>query len=298
MGVKNEAAEARNQTYGDLRNIYSSKVFPSDENILRVREDQKALEVWLAAASNVVHKGDLQVDKETPPSFKQKLQATVRSLSQQPGSVNGKAVAAGFNFGFDKYLGESAILPSPEHVDHLAQQLAIIDKICRELYSANILALESVGRETFEETGSEQQKGKEEPVRRNKRRPNKEDAAARPVRGAAAAGHVAQTGEFYSKQRFTFVFKARPDAFVEALNRLAAMELFVVVAETEFRKTADSLTRREAGKKNAKEGAASDKGPAVDLATVPHAERIVTDPELEPPVSVKLDIDVFSFEGV
>lgn len=299
MGVKNDAAEARNQTYGDLRNIYSAKVFPSDANIARVKEDQRALEQWLAAASNVVHKGDLQVEKETPPSFKQKLQATVRSLSQQPGALNGKVVAAGFNFGFDKYLGESASLPSQEHVDHLTQQLAIIEKICKELYAAKISALESVERETFEETGAEQPKGKDEPVRRNKRRPNKDDApAVRPARGAGAPHVAAQAGEYFSKQRFTFVFKARPDAFVEALNRLAAMELFVVVAETEFRKTEDSLARHEAGKKGTKEGAASAKGPAVDLATVPHAERIATDPELEPPVSVKLDIDVFSFEGV
>ena len=294
MGTKNDAAEARNQAYKELQDIYSSKVFPSDTNIVSVGRDKQTLEMWLGTASNLVHKGDLHVEKETPPSFKQKLQSTVRSLSAHPGSVNGKVVAAGFNFGFDKYLGESASLPMPEHVDHLTQQLTIIEMICKELYAAKILVLEKVERETFEEQGATQ-KTPESTGNSKKHRPRKDSAA--PVAKASVASQPRQTGEFFSKQRFTFAFKARPDAFVEALNRLAAMDLFVVVAETEFRKTDDLLTKRETKKKD-KEDAAAGTVAAADPATVPHAERIVTDPELEPPVSVKLDIDVFSFEGV
>ena len=290
MGAKNEAAEARNEAYKALQGIYGSKVFPSDENIARVKQDEKALEGWLVAASNLVHKGDLAVEKETPPSFKQKLQKTVRSLSAVPGAINGKMVASGFNFGFDKYLGESDSLPDKEHVWRLTQQLAMIEKICKELYAAKIMALERVERETFEDQTSAL-KTQEESGRGNKRR-HRDEPAARTTK-VAVAGQSGQTSGYYSKQRFTFAFKARPDAFVEALNRLAAMDLFVVVAETEFRKADDPLTKREAKKKD-KEATAA----VVDPATIPHAERIVTDPELDPPVSVKLDIDVFSFEGV
>ena len=213
-------------------------------------------------------------------------------MSTHPGSINGKVVASGFNFGFDKYLGESASLPMQEHVDHLTQQLTIIEMICKELYAAKILALEKVERETFEEQGAAQ-KTPEETGRNNKRRPRKESAA----KASVVSSQPKQAGDLFSKQRFTFVFKARPDAFVDALNRLAAMDLFVVVAETEFRKTEDPLTKREA-KKTDKEDKAPGAVAAADPATIPHAERIVTDPDLEPPVSVKLDIDVFSFEGV
>ena len=295
MGAKNDAAEARNQAYKELQGIYSSKVFPNDENIARVKQDEKALELWLGTASNLVHKGDLHVEKETPPSFKQKLQSTVRSLSAHPGSVNGKVVANGFNFGFDKYLGESASLPMQEHVDHLTQQLVIIDMICKELYAAKIMALEKVEREAFEEQGTVQ-KAQEDTGRNNKRR-RRDEPAGHAVK-AAVASRPSPSSDSFTKQRFSFVFKARPDAFVDALNRLAAMDLFVVVAETEFRKTDDPLTKREGKKKDKEDAAAGTAAAAVDPATVPHAERIVTDPELEPPVSVKLDIDVFSFEGV
>ena len=298
MMKKGAAADARNASYGELKNIYSSKVFPNEPNIERVKEDQKALEAWLGAVSNLVHKGDLQIDKETPTSFKQLLLDTVRALSAQPGAVGGKVVPAGFFFGFDKYLGESASLPAPEHVDRLTRQLKIIEMVCKELYAAKILSIESVARETFEE-GSSADKAQDEPAAGKKKRAKKDDASR--GKAAAAKQHAApsaQTSDLFSKQRFTFVFKARPEAFVEALNRLAAMDLFVVVAETEFRKADDPLTKREAVKKAKDSSAAGAAAAPVDPATVPHADRIVTDPGLEPPVSVKIDIDVFSFEGV
>jgi hypothetical protein len=301
MGVKSEAEEARSQKYAELQKIYGAKVFPNDENIARVKEDEKALLSWLGSVSNLVHKGDLSIEKETPPGFKQLLQNTVRALSATPGTAaNGKIVASGFSFGFDKYLGESDSLPAKENVDRLTYQLKVIELICNELYAAKILSLDSVVRETFEEAQSAEQKPKDEPRRPTNRRNNRRD------REATASAHVEKPAALptasglFEKQRFTFVFKARPDAFVGVLNRLAAMDQFVVIAEAEFHKTEDPLMKREAdnAKKKSNPAESNALGGTVDPATVPHAERIVTDPELDPPVSVKLDIDVYSFEGV
>ena len=288
MMAKDAAAEERNQKYVELQSLYQAKVFPSKENISRVIDDQKALEGWLVTASNLVHKGDLRVEQMSPPVFKQTLQATVRRLSSRAGTVNGKVVAAGFSFGFDKYLGSADSLPLPEHVEQLAQQLSIIEQLCKELYAANILSLETVTRETFDEQGAGQPK-KDDPSNRRKRRRDDTDRAAAPAAMASSGS------EYFSKQRFTFEFRARPSTFIEALNRLAAMDLFVVVAETEFHKAEDPLAKRTTKKK---EGPAEGGGGAVDPAKLTHVERIVTDPELEPPVSVKLAIDVYSFKGV
>ncbi len=292
MLAKSAAASERNEKYDELRGIYNAKVFPSKENIVRVSEDQKVLEAWLVTASNVVHKGDLQVDQKTPTGFKQALQTTVRKLSAQPGAINGKVVAAGFNFGFDKYLGSSDSLPASEHVERLNQQLTIIELLCKELYAANILSLATVTRETFDEVGADQKPQEETGGRRSKRNANKPSAQSVPSPLAAGG----KQNEFFTKQRFTFEFNARPPAFIDALNRLAAMDLFVVVAETEFRKTDDVLGKRAAAKQ--KKAGVKEDAAVVDPATLTHIERIVTDPELEPPVSVKLDIDVYSFNGV
>ncbi|NLG00355.1 MAG: hypothetical protein GX565_09415, partial [Lentisphaerae bacterium] len=167
---KNRAAEERDQAYQELQKIYRAKVFPSDENIARVGEDQKVLEGWLATASNQVHKGDLHVEPKTPTSFKQALQAAVRKLSAHTGAVQGKIVAPGFNFGFDQYLGQSDSLPASEHVDRLTAQLAIIEKLCEELYAANILELKKVEREVFDAVKKEEEEQETSSRRRSRRR--------------------------------------------------------------------------------------------------------------------------------
>ncbi|NLF99455.1 MAG: hypothetical protein GX565_04810, partial [Lentisphaerae bacterium] len=118
--------------------------------------------------------------------------------------------------------------------------------------------------------------------------------------GSKTSGAAARAeSEYWTSQRFSIEFVARPAAVIEALNRLAAMDLFAVVAEAELRKAGDLLAqfnakKKESSAKLAAEGAAA----PVDPAKLSHVERIVTDPELEPPVNVKLDIDVYSFEGV
>jgi len=291
--AKNRAAEERDQAYQELQKIYRGKVFPSDENIVRVGEDQKVLEGWLVTASNQLHKGDLQIEPKTPTSFKQALQATVRKLSAQSGAVQGKVVAPGFNFGFDQYLGQSDSLPATEHVNRLTAQLTIIEKLCEELYAADIMELKSVSREVFDVVKKEEEEQEASSRRRGRRRDDSGGSAK--ASGSAAGAESA----YWTSQRFTFDFIARPAALIGALNRLAAMDMFVVVAEAQLRKAADPLAqfnakKRESSTKTAVEGTAA----PVDPASLSHMERIVTDPELEPPVAVKLEIDVYSFEGV
>ena len=289
--AKNTAAEERNQAYDALQNIYRAKVFPNEENITRVAKDEETLETWLAAASNLVHKGDLQVETMTPTGFKQALTATVRKLSAQPGSVQGKIVASSFNFGFDQYLGESDSLPQAEHVDRLATQLEIIEKVCEELYAANILELKTISREVFDAAKTDGGEQRSEPSGRSRRGRDRDrsDDAQQAKAAVVSSEHIAC-------QRFVFEFQARPTAFIEVLNRLAKMELFVVVADVEVTKSADSLAAFNTKKSGSgsKDGAKAE----VDLATVPHNERVVTDPGREPPVNVKLNIDVYSFQGV
>ncbi len=292
MTAKKEAAEERDQAYQELQKIYQAKVFPSDDNITRLGEDQKILESWLVTASNQVHKGDLRVEAKTPTSFKQALQATVRKLSAHSGAVQGKIVAPGFCFGFDQYLGQSDSLPSSEHVDRLTTQLAIIEKLCEELYAANILELKSVSREVFDAVKKEEEEQDTSSRRRPSRRRGESD-----VQVSLDAART--ESDFWTSQRFTIEFVARPAAFIEALNRLAAMEMFTVVAEAEMRKSGDLLAQFNAKKKEGAAKLAAEGALApVDPAKLSHVERIVTDPELEPPVNVKLDIDVYSFEGV
>ncbi|MDA3925258.1 MAG: Amuc_1100 family pilus-like protein [Kiritimatiellae bacterium] len=282
------ANDKRNASFSSLTSIYKAKVFPSDENIERTKANQKELEGWLLNVSNILHKGDLALEQLTPTAFKQSLQATVRKLSRQPGSKNGKVVLPKFHFGFDQYLGESDSLPQAVHVSRLTTQLRIIEKVCNELYEANVLSLESIEREHFESSE------KKEVVKKSGNRRSRRSRSNRDQSKSGKSEVTDSTGDYFAKQRFTFEFIASPTAFVEALNKLASMDLFVVVAEASFVKTGDQLAALQAGvKKNTEEGAEKK-----DPATMSHVQRMVTNPDIDPPVRVTLAIDVYSFKGV
>jgi len=286
---KKAAYDSRNQSFEALSRIYKAKVFPDVQNIERTKANQVELQGWLLSVSNLLHKGDLPVEELTPAAFKQSLQASVRNLSKEPGTKSGKVVLPSFHFGFDQYLGESDSLPQPAHVARLTAQLRIIEKICSALYDAKIQSIETIRRENFESAAVQEQ---EQPQSSGGRR--KRSAAGGGSESESAAVEEPASG-YFEKQQFTFEFVATPASFVEALNGLASTELFIVVAETSFVKTGDQLQGliMGAGKKPADEGAVPK-----DPATMTHVERMITNPDIDPPVKVTLVIDVYSFKGV
>jgi hypothetical protein len=289
---KNAAERARNDDFSQLTKIYRGKVFPSRENIEQIKEDQKELEQWLATTAELLHRGDLPESSLTPATFKQKLQAAVRQLSRQPGIRRGRVVAQGFNFGFDQYLGESDSLPDKDHVARLDRQLGMIELVSQELYAAQILALDSVGREVFD-VASAVAEEPESGRRPNRRRAPAGGAETQPTDKKFAAAQLDIPDGMVSKERFTFEFTATPEAYIAALNRLAAMDLFVVVAESSFQKTGDQLKVMDEKPKSLEDGSQQK-----EHAQKSYAERTVTNPKLDPPVSVKLVVDVYTFEGV
>ncbi|MFO7936814.1 MAG: Amuc_1100 family pilus-like protein [Kiritimatiellia bacterium] len=293
-GEKSEAEEQRNRDFNSLKQIYNSEVFPSPENIQRVKDDQKQLEEWLESISSQLHKGDLSESNHTPATFKRELQQTVRELSEQPGIKNGKIVAANFHFGFEQYLGESNQLPKSDDVPRLARQLGMIEKISKELFDAKILSLDSISREKFDDAETAAADTSRRQPSRRRRRPvssNKDES----VQEESLADRVVEIPEgLVSKEEFTFEFIATPEAFISALNKLTAMDLFVVVSETGFNKTGDQLKKvDEITQEKKPDGVAARK-----LSEMNHYERTVTDPVSDPPVSVKLVLEVYSFKGV
>lgn len=293
---KSEAYNQRNDDYARVKKIYRAKVFPSRENIERVKEHQKELETWLTTVGEQLHKGDLPEETLTPATFKQNLQNTVRALSRQPGIRKGKVVNPDFYFGFDQYLGESNQLPKREDVPRLTTQLRMIEMISRELYSARILSLDLIKREAFDDVAAlaaENPKRENRPSRRRRNRPSShsEQQAEQPT---TVAKQVHIPKGLVEKESFTFEFTATSEAFVAALNKLSSMDMFVVIVENSFTKTADQLKKLEEKPKTGLEDGAAVKS----LAEMSHAERTITNPNQDPPVSVKLVIDVYTFKGV
>jgi len=284
---KKVAYDKRNHSFTAVKRIYDADVFPDEENIARTKANRVDLQGWLLNASNQLHKGDFPQESLTPTAFKQILQASVRKLSRQPGMNKGKVVAPKFNFGFEQYLGESDSLPESKNVTRLTVQLRIIETICKELYDAKIDTLVSIQREVFEnaedDNRNSRKKKKSTRNKRNRSVKNKNNTSA-PALGS--------TTDYFKKQRFEFVYTASAVAFAQALNNLASTDLFIVVTESSFTKTGDQLLKLATGSSK------DDDDEKKDPALMSPAERMITNPNLNPPVRVKLIVDVYSFKGV
>lgn len=300
LSTSNEAEEKRDLAYEQLKSLYQSRVFPSDANIKRMKEDQVVLEKWATEVSNLLARASIKADDLTPVRFKQELQKTVRDLAVEKSPSGKSFVAADFKFGFDRYLGDSDSLPQASDVSQLAQQLQLIQLVVRELYAANIAKLTSIDRDVFEADVSERRSG---PATAAPRRPVA--ATRRPGQNPAPSGVTTAAsdtinpvlGSMLTRQKLTFGFQAKPAALTGALNRLAAMDAFVVVSGIEFTKSEDSILLAEQRKKDAAKAAEESKATAAPVAESSR-DRIVTDPEREPPMNVKLSMDVYLFKGV
>lgn len=298
------AAERRDLAYEQLKALYKSRIFPSNENIQRIKDDKIVLETWVTEVSNVLAKASVNVEaltpvRLTPVRFKQELQQTVRDLAGEKSSSGKGFVTADFMFGFDRYLGNSDSLPQSEDVaQQLAKQMQLIRLVVRELYAANIVKLTSVERDVFEEDAADKNNKTSVPPHRPKAPVIK--PGQKPVPGAAA-GVIDKMNlalsALLTRQKFTFGFQAKPSALAGVLNRLAAMDAFVVVSGLEFTKAEDSILMAEQRKKNAAK-AAEDARTTVVSAAGASRDRTVTDPEREPPLNVKLSVDVYLFKGV
>ena len=299
MGARAEAHENSQSTLEQLQRLYKQKYFPTKENIDRVRNDELVVSTWLGIASNQLHRGEVKVASQTPSGFKSQLQETVRNLAMQPGQVGGKICADNFYFGFEKYLGDSAVLPKDNATaTKLAMQLTMIEKICRELMKAGVVQIDLVEREKFDDKPAEEEV-QEAPRETRRNRRNRRNSAAAKV--DTSVQQKPQALELASKQSFTIGFQARPEELITALNGLARIEPFMAVSSVSMAAGADPLqayaqsliaeNELRARGEEKQEGKSSGKPGEI-------YRKIVTSPEMEAPLKIKIKVDVFKFEGV
>jgi hypothetical protein len=201
-----------------------------------------------------------------------------------------------FKFGFDRYLGTET-LPKESDVAQLAQQLKLIHLIVRELFDANIMRLTSVERDAFEADTAEKKTGSSTPGRRLPAAPRPGQSSKTGAKETNSDGMDPVLSTLLTRQKFTFGFETKPAALTRVLNRLAAMDAFVVVSGVELTKAEDSILVAEQRKKSAMKAAEDARTTVAAPAETPR-DRIVTDPEREPQLNVKLSVDVYLFKGV
>jgi hypothetical protein len=284
------AEKTRDAARQQLEGIFQLKPFPNEANRNQAEDDRARMKSWVNAL------GQMLVDSNTavslsPPLFMQNLQRVMLDLAALSSAAGSKLAPAGFAFGFDRYCGaDSGRMPEPEDVPRLSLQLKMIDRLCHELAGAGVLSLTAIRREEFEAGGT---KGVEAVAEtggrgsRGGRRNRAENDESAPKKAVVTPGMQKAV-----RHHFVIEFNARKNAAFDVLNRFSAMDLFVVVTDVAIRKTADDLKVAPAVSMDVDE-----KNKA--LTALPDSiQRVVAGPLIDPPLSVRIELDVYVFEGV
>ena len=285
-----EAEEELEDEVSQFRKYNSAAVFPSVKTIAAVNTNKASFAAWRAGAEEFAARGDKAFPMdEAPSAFKQRLTAEVRRIGNLPGGAEGKLAAAGFFFGFEKYLGESAVLPETKDLEKLTVQLDAITHFAEIFAEAGVLEVKAVKR--LEPVVTED----EDDSRKNNKKKAKKGKAAEDDEAAKV-----------TSLDYAITILARPAAFVEALNALAQDKRFTVVTKFAFKSSADTVV----DKLNAVEAAQTKKDEpqggrrrrrrfqeeAQPEPTAPKGDdRLVVDPELDAPVQIDLTVSVYDF---
>ncbi len=287
----------RDAEFERLRRIFNTEPFPSTENAKVVREDTEALAAMRRELVSAMNAGNIPLQDLSPSLFIQALQQSLRNrlYAQAPVVEGARIVTDNFGFGFDRYRGEGAPMPNVADVPRLAQQLKITERLVEAIYAAQVNTLSGFRRTEFDNptaTGAATDDGV------SRRRDRRDRATAATTRSSAK---VVET-DLYTAQHFTLELTGRQTAIMDLLNRFAAMDLFVVVTEIELRKSAEDVRvppRPEGAIETTPGGGGASDGEA-DLAvvsTLPPSQRLMSGPDVDPPLNVRIELDVYNIKG-
>lgn len=264
-----------------LKSYYRMNPFPSDENIDHERRNVDVLRDNLVRLLESLREGQLEEVQRSPSAFMAMLGET-RNRLLRAASAAGTVLPQEFAFGFDRYFESSAALPAPEDVPTLTRQLLSIEALCKTLFESGVAEVAVLERQHVEGVRAGSPAGVP-----GGRRARPRTGADVPVTGGVIAGVDLDEEDLYSRLRFRFVVRAREAAVLDVLNRLAADPLFVVVNRVEFSKTQADIRTVSARAATPAERQREE---------VPsRAKRIVSGKELERPMRVTLELDVYRF---
>ena len=294
MGALNERSDARkirDESMSEIDRFYSEKVFPSKESLEAVKANTDEFRTWRENARLIASRGDKSFVETTPPSFKQFLQSEQVRLSALPGAADGRICAAGFAFGFDRYLGQNPTMPERNDLPKLQRQLDFIAAAAELFSECGVNELKAVKRDDTPAVAPEEEAPAPRPAKKGK----KGKADARDDEPPATS------------LEYSFQFLASPKALVQVLNRFNSEYRFVVVTELNFSESQDLISEnfaiREKAENEAKNGGRSRRRPRrggedAEQAAAEQAGKaggLVIDPEIDAPLAVDMTVKVFDF---
>jgi hypothetical protein len=329
-GEARRGLEARDRAFSDLEKVYKDEIFPSPANVVTVKGDVGRYGEVRDSFANALAAKNIQPPSSriTPSAFMQALQAFVVGKIKEardpksPVTAGKVKVADDFAFGFDRYIG-APVMPQNDDVPRLVQQLLITRKIVDVLFAARVVEFKTMTREVFE--GGQLASLQSKPAPSASETTGRKTKSGGNVReGKGTKGKFAAPEEpeepLFTSQRFTVTFLADEHAMLSVMNALSSLDCFAVVSDMRIAKSAPDVRppevvaapeaepqrpRRSARTRRPRRGGGDDGGDADDDGAVPAAapkeltlaQRLMTGPDIEPPLEVSLAIDVYSFKA-
>jgi hypothetical protein len=296
---------------GEWRQFYQRNPFPSQENVLKEKENNKTILLWFDDLMKTLRVNQIEPGKNKSASLFRDVLVEKRNkmLELAAGKVPDK-----FGFGFGRYLAGGAPA-APENVPILTQQLLITEELFHLFLTSNVKEIVSITREEFDAAGGTAEAGATGSGRSRLRA-----GAAVPPPGMTPTPSVvgAKPGTIegdalYGRLHFVFEFKAKESVVWEVLNRLAACNMIVVVTSVQMDSEGEDVVKLgvptsaekgagvvpeaevESGKDVPKVRAKTD---LKEKERIPsRRERLVCGQAKALPMKVRMEMDVYRFRG-
>ncbi len=262
-----------------LRNLYRGNPFPSTENINAEKANLAAALKWRDRLREEVGGVPPKTNIMTPIGFQVEMERVTSGLRRlaSAGAGESSMVSSDFYFGFDYYVDQFA---KKENVARLTAQLELVDDVTRILFEAGVSTLNMIDRDRFDGTkGSGGNRGV--------------------VFGADSDDPLSRNPEFISadeiseglkRERITVDFTATQGALANVLNRVASHKRFIVVSKLTSVKTGTDFRLPDVEHRDDPEKADAE---SVKRRAIPMKKRIVCGVEIDQPLKVHMDLDVY-----
>jgi len=280
----------------ELERYYAQDPFPSPANVAIEARNVASQEDWFTRIMASLRRGQITSSDRSPSIFIRTLDKSKPRL-RACAETNGVELAEGCEFGFARYFagGER---PGPDDVPRLTEQMAIVEELVTVLFEEKVSRLERVQREEFEGAVTVKTRpvagGGLRPVRPGaglrKPRPSRSGKGGQGALSARPGTGIIEKGALFGRYHFVLEFQAAESTVWRVLNRYASHELFVITTGVWLHKGHEDV---KASPPAAPQG---DSETPVLGAGAYKRERLVSGPQLEQPMSVTIELDVYKFK--
>lgn len=281
-----------------VQKLSGADIYPCDKSVKALDENSEKVAEWLKSVRSSAASGDRTFPKTTPAAFKTFLVNDAKRLASLPGGVSGAIARPEFAFGPFANFITGGEMPSEAKLADLQRSWDDITVIVETLADCGVSELVDIQTKVAEQKPEVKEDARSRRKARRQQR-NKKNKAAKADD---------QPQGLSSANTYVFVFAARPQAIVKAVNAFVTCERFVTIDDFSFNRARDVIAEALTVD-DKKADAASGRGrrrrrgaAAQDLQSddeaAPASDGVVTDPVRDAPLNVTMTLTVHDFRSL